>query len=753
MFPTINKEIRTSFRWYRRANLRNRHVYRCGDEGNCVYAVPIPSTQMIPFQLLAGIGATYGQSTPTQWRVKNLSGTQVANLDSMIGSLQVVQLGSPQRDIIILAEPLTLPVQLQGEALEMEITTAGGTYYSETFKPMCAEENGAAFVQNPSFVNGSTGWYYGNWSGFLTGVVEFNIELPGDAEFGDTYLVTDDANIYTWNGSSYDAVLASEDVMYSAGVGQPWYYYDGSIIRVATEEQEPVLAGGMPCWQDIEPVSVFFDLGAQMSGEQLVRFYVRFVSIDSGTMDVYVDGVQQLNLSTGSAGDLFDFELICDTDSVVEFRPSEGFAGCMSSFSVFNLTSIADCYHLLKWRSCGDVGNVRYVDTEFTNYLYLPASDKHFLGKPSPQITTENEDAADGGKVQTFVRIDTDWTLDALGFPWWLLDALTTLPAHDEVTLQLAGETEEDELINIRTNYEWADTCIAKADIVFQVDDPTIKTGCCDTFDPACISTCTTVYGIQGVHDLVEGEVYARSGSKTYATYLGFGGPPVDEEGFGTSTPCTSGLVQTQQADIPYAYFGDSGEWFTAANIDDIGSEDCEVGYVTVSANIMGAYAGQLQWSEDGTTWNDLLPAYPSAQWGSGVEILVPEEAQLVRIKVVGPDCPIAYSPAVAAPCGCIAFNLNDNLQAQCGSYPATITVLFIPTSMASLPAMGITVQADYRTNGGSWIPVTDLQVTGDYWAGGDIPYENEGDEVEVRVRVAGQFGCAYSMDTFICEP
>jgi hypothetical protein len=231
MFPKINAEVKSALRFYRKPELRNRNLQRCSEEGSCPPAVFMPNNLLMPFQLVAGMGDQFGHSTPTSWKVYDLEGTLVQDLSSYISSLQVLQFGGPDRDYIMLEEELFLSTALEGKYLEMEIVTQGGTYYSETFTPMCGSTE--EIVTDPE-----VGWANSDFDGLVTDILANTAALPSAPATGSSYLIIADHTIRTWNGTSYSSESAANgDYFTTDPAGGIWYIYTtvggwpGSSIR------------------------------------------------------------------------------------------------------------------------------------------------------------------------------------------------------------------------------------------------------------------------------------------------------------------------------------------------------------------------------------------------------------------------------------------------------------------------------------------------------------------------------------------
>lgn len=449
--PYINPSVKCAVRWYRKEEQRTRHTVDCKAHMElCPFAIIFPTAQVLPFQIIAGVEDTFGQSVPTQWHIRNLAGDVVANLSEYLIDLSVEQFTEPNRDYIILDEPITLTDEdvLAPGLYEMTITTAGGTYYSETFR-VCAD---------------------------------------------------------------------------------------------------------------------------------------------------------------------------------------------------------VTCLHKFTWSNCGDVGTQRYLGRSFTNILYL---DKEVveIGKPVPEFKIQTEQDKDGKDGAIFTRKIVRWALEVGKLPWYLLDALTEIPLHDTVTLQLAGETGEDILEEFSIEGSWeGDVCMANAAIGFIADEASLASGCCESFDVACPTPCLTADGVLDVHTPEVGDVFLlRRGQ--YATFYGIGDPEArDADGFGGYSPCPQRFAQTTQLGWEYAYYAE-GSWHAAVYINSILGYDC-VGTLTIDGNMMAQFGAQFQYSSDLITWTDIGPVFTSQALGSGVDITdVPDGANYFRIKMVGAECIAAYSQPLASPC------------------------------------------------------------------------------------------------------
>lgn len=651
--PSINPGIKTAFRWYHDPKFRARHTQMCHEElKECPFAIDVPQGTVLPFQILAGTGSSYGQSQPTSWKVYDLSGTEVADLTAHISNLQVLQFADPNRDIIMLEGELVLPVAFPTEPLEMEIVTAGGTYYSETFKPICGDP-GEMILDNPELSNPA--WSLGDYPGRVTGIIRDNGELPVSPAVGSTYLETEGAGfVYTWNGESYDAEDGDPSQFYAAVPTGPFFVVNEGVVSVVPENDWPINSFSGICFNATQhQVPLVFALAGLVSELTVVRLDLLafWGGVITGQLNVVVDGQTVHTAHSGNMNQTNEIVILVGPTSTITFTPTAGFRGCLQQFQLTPLSATLRCHHRLSWRSCGDFGTVHYKDNDFRNVLYLHR-DHNFVGSPTPRMDTDDEERSDGSNEEVFQRKEIDWTMNMDSMPWYLLDVVSDIPMHDDVRLTVAGESSYDTLETITVNHTWQNTCAAKVDIVFTVaGDATVAAECCPAFTPPCISYCVIADGIEGVDTPEVNKVYLRQNAKGYATYLGFDGPPVDEQGFGITSPCASGLARTTSDARPYMFWTGAA-WQLAAAIIDIYVNDCEAGDISIVGNVMPLYSVVVQYSNDGSAFTDLPGIYGSSEMGSGVDVEIPDGATHIRLKVVGlAGCLIAYGPSVENPC------------------------------------------------------------------------------------------------------
>lgn len=758
--PYANRSVKCAFRWYHRSNLRARRLSQCADLQECPRPLLFPQSQILPFQIFAGNDqdGTYGQSAPMTWVIKNMAGTVVFDMAAFIPLLVVEQFTgttpSFNRDYIILDLPITVPFAFaEGATYESEITTVGGTYYSETFTFVCAKF-GDNLLPSPIAIDEICDqWSYFPWAGMVAGVVADNGALPVSPPTSSDWICLDDGLIYSFNGVSYDTNPGGEGNYYSAGICEPiytWHLGTWSVVPPGINAPFDVTS---ICWHLGAEIPVGYNIGAFVAGETLVRLNLNlfYGSAFSGSMEIYVDNVLVYTYDSANNGQGVEIDVVIDTDSTIEFRPLPGYQGCLTQFEMRSLSGGIECYHKLTWSDCGDVGTNRYLYRDFTNILYLDAR-KDKLVYPTVTFKVRNRTDTTEGDIPEVQRKDVRWELEfERGVPWYLLDALTEIPLHRTVTLQLANEDNADALENVEVSGTWPkpDACLADCTFTFQLDEPTFKTGCCDGMDPACIEPCVNADGgLISVHfDFDPGQIgqVFLADDGTYATYWGLDQEEhvVDEFGFGAYTRCESGMATTPLAGYETVYYTGT-EWFNAVYITDVVVIDCERRIFNISGNVMAQYGVRVQWSDDGgSTWNNIGPAFTSDEIGSGVDIEFPDNAYQYRLTLVGgEDCVVASSLSKLNKCTCITFNVSPGALFGSGTFTPNEANL-------DLPSLNETLLAEYRLNGGSWVALGPLEATSGLWAwNGTLTY-TPGDLIEIQSRVLSQVDCAVSLESF----
>lgn len=146
-------------------------------------------------------------------------------------------------------------------------------------------------------------------------------------------------------------------------------------------------------------------------------------------------------------------------------------------------------YLKLKYRNSCDIDNLYYQDQNFYNILFLDAD----IGKPEYSVVAEGSENGDKEFMPTFQKVKKLYKIEVLA-PEYLVDALTLLPLHDNITLY--DKTGESSVIkNIVIEPEWLDyDCFAKVTITFE-QDYNSKTACCgNMIGTECLEPTYTVY-------------------------------------------------------------------------------------------------------------------------------------------------------------------------------------------------------------------------------------------------------------------
>ena len=315
-----------------------------------------------------------------------------------------------------------------------------------------------------------------------------------------------------------------------------------------------------------------------------------------------------------------------------------------------------ECFHVLTWRNCGDIGTQRYRYRDFTNVMYFDR--KSFIGHPAGLVTIETQAGERGSESRITARKDVTWKLQIPDLPWYKLDALSEVPLHKTVTLMKAGRSGADDLSEIAFSYTWpeGEVCsVQKSELTFQLNESPFVSACCDSFDPPCAVSCITAYDQYPSDDeLVLDEIYLLPNGG-YGTYYSTEQVehPVNALGFGDIARCPARLATITGIGIVY-YTGT--EWEPVLTLVDleIGSSPEEI---ILTGTAMQQYGVQVQWSDDNVTFYDVDMPFTSDQFASGITVVVPEGAQYFRVKLVGTDCDIETSNVLtygyAEPYGC----------------------------------------------------------------------------------------------------
>lgn len=743
MHPWINREVKCAFRWYRSPRLRYRNRAGANDpdaSSECPSALPFPARTILPFQALLSPSTT----SIASWQVKDLSGNVVADLATSIPELALQWYAAPSRAIVCLEEPLVITTLPEG-VFEMEITTAEGEVaYSETFE-LLAACNGH-LLTNSDLSLGASGWSHpAPFNNVLAAIANNSLLPTSGMQVFDAYLCTGDNLIYVWNGTSFDANTPANGSYW--GLTTPgtsyWRYTGGAFVL---HNPLPLyLEAPSACWTGVADV---FPLAYTVPSEYLpglvrLTFSVWRGSPIIGSVTVTAGGQVLGTFSQADNGVLQTFLVHLQPGATIDFVPSSGFAGCIDRPKFYEVADGSECMTRLQWWNCGDLGTVAYNigSGAFTNILYLRDAGTSLLAgvnDQTPQVEEETERMQDGSSISVRRRKEVEWRLEIGWVPWHVIDALSEMIVSGERRIQVPWGDEADEMITARMETQWANKdSLATGAVLFRVDEATSASGCCSSFAMICHTPCVTADGVVNIDELVEGDIYLLDDGRA-ATYCG---PeceePVDEFFFKDHIKCPYGYAMLRDGRlVRYA----EGVWQSAVDLFSVEAiNDCA--QYSVIAILPTGYTGRMEWTDDGQTWRQFGAPFTAAEGAAGIVFDRPTDAMYLRVVAMGHECDLGVSLPVPAPCACPVINFNANLEANCGSLPANVTINAIPFNREGgdalpMPAMGEEVTMFYRIDGGAWVPM-EVQTPGSpntYYAITGVPYATAGEELEVMV-------------------
>lgn len=524
--PWVNRESKTTLRWYADPRLLNRQRPACkpaNGEDLCPWALSVPNRTIIPFQ----VRATAGASVATSWKVNDLEGNEVIDLSANLGDLQFADYANPPRTVIMLEEPL-LHADLTEGRYEMVIVTDQGTYYSETFEVMCGKELGEMENSDQSDITTFTNWGYDSYSGIYTATFLGAGDPATDGTFvGEKRINLTDNLLYTWNGTAWSSSTPVNGSYWIDEPGGTWYTYGGGGWQGVA--QDPMVHDGdNTCWYDglaMVPWE-YTPSSTTLPGYVLLTFTVFRGSPITGSLALYVGGVLIDTYTDSENGSQQSVFVYLNEGDTIRFVPSGGFNGCLFNSSFTEYSDGTECAYSLSWRNCGDLGTVAYADNDFRNHLYLNPTSKQAvdLTDPTPVFKIGSETDDRQSDVFTQVRKDIDWKLIAK-LPWYVIDALTEAAACDDVTMRPPYATGDDPITDLRFALTWDDKCLGTLEMTFKADDATVSDNCCTAFDEPCegdgYANFTSSYAASG--DLYietdSGYYSVRAADGTVATY------------------------------------------------------------------------------------------------------------------------------------------------------------------------------------------------------------------------------------------
>jgi hypothetical protein len=331
-----------------------------------------------------------------------------------------------------------------------------------------------------------------------------------------------------------------------------------------------------------------------------VRVTVTVSGMTTGTLTVEVPDTA-ISVAITEDG-TYDITSLNEAGYTIELTPSGGFDGCVTSALMECALDASECYYRLDWSSCGNIGNT-YLTGGLTHSMMF--EQLVYPVRPSPEVTVESRQRADGSVVQTTRRRETTWELQIGLVPWYVADALAELSLYDNVQLRPVGGG-ADTLTNVEVvvdNEEDFAECWQTVTIRFQIDPAAVA--CCDEFTRPCKTTCVDAGGFTDFHTPVEGTAYLLPGSSEYANYNG--------SGFDTPVACASGLANIFDAgsmgtDFGYTVYFDlnTGAWIAVAIIEDTTVTAVVDGCtLNISATVPEGYAAILQYLNADDEWVD----------------------------------------------------------------------------------------------------------------------------------------------------
>lgn len=724
-FDALSNQPKTPLRWYTDIDLQHHRTKNCAGHG-CEFGILTYNRALPKFQIWVASGAV-----PTSWKVYDLQGVEVADITSDLGLLQRAEFAAMDY-LTYNAEDLS--VSLPQEPLYSVLVVGGATYWSDLFRPLCP-------AGDPIFTGdtGSIPQGFGLWNQAATyepwRLEDYEFYLDGStstpgaptnpdwafegaqvANYGDNLLYTYTGGV--WVGAVPDC--RSDDQWFDSTDGA-W-----RLFNTGTNSWQS--SGAVPAAAQ-EGFGISFDGSSNVDLEVVHSLdelpclgrWVRFEfdsQMTSGTLRWRIETaegevVAQANNIFASMN--FSIQAFVETGYVMRIIGTAGAVGSLGAMAMTYTCAedSSDCHMRLRWTSCGNVGNL-YYEEGFEQEYFLPSES--YIARQTPTTVIETEEDGMKNPVETFRRTDTEYAI-AIGYvPWPVLDAISQVPLHDTVQLVLENDRGTVALTGFRLESEWDEVggdCLANVTLYFRlVADQAATAACCSTFDPPCRESCVTAYGVNGTHDLIEGQVYLMEDG-TYATYYGLESEePVDEDGFGAKTACASKLAQTEQPDLPWVYYSGT-TWNPLAVITSISPEDCGTTPVlyTIAGSIMPRYAGQLQWTANGSTWTNIGVPYTRAELLAGVEVEFPATALSIRIEVVvGDDCVLGESLVTPLTCACPEpFTFTPNPENLCGG--ATLDAaggLFVASTLEE-------IEVETKVDGGAWTPTT-YQLSGSFY-------------------------------------
>ena len=569
-----------------------------------MYKLMWKSDSLMPFQFIR----PFSMSLVTSWKLYDGPGVGATELVDLTGQIDKLNYkathlttGASVQYVTYLGAPLD--ALLDAGTYYMRIVSGGVTYYWEPLLIVCD-----SFGPNvlPDFTDGlladdntDAPWYVGDWSKILARLKVSAGAPAEDGTFtGEQVGCIGDGNLYTWNGASWaSSLVGASQGWYDLSTGN-WYVYSGGWLGDASAPL--VLDGDGACWNGDANVPIAISMDGYGCTGGNVRVTVTVLGMTTGTLTVEVPDTA-VSVAITEDG-TYDITSLNEAGYTIELTPSGGFDGCVTSALMECALDASDCFYRLDWSNCGNIGNT-YLMGGLTHSMMF--EQLVYPVRPSPEVTVESRQRADGSVVQTTRRRETTWELQVGLVPWYVADALAELSLYDNVQLRPVGGG-ADTLTNVEVvvdNEEDFAECWQTVTIRFQIDPAAVA--CCDEFTRPCKTTCVDAGGFTDFHTPVEGTAYLLAGSSEYANYNG--------SGFDTPVACASGLANIFDAgsmgtDLLYTVYFDlnTGAWIAVAIIEDTTVTAVVDGCtLNISATVPEGYAAILQYLNADDEWVD----------------------------------------------------------------------------------------------------------------------------------------------------
>lgn len=487
-FPNLNGQIKVPLRFYSDERLTSWNALACkATFAACPYTIVTPQDALPPFQFWKDPST----ATITSWEVYDTAGGgPLADLTSDAGLIEQVELSDVDYWVYsgtALDTPLPTADPNVGLYCRIEFSD-GTTYWSELFRTTCETPSDSSPVFEWDFDEDGPliGWGVGS-----SGNEADDTYSAGDGDpiiidppNGWVVINTVDFNVYTYDEITdtwSSEAPAPDDYRLVASTGT-WLVFSGGVWIEMVSPPFTVSGSGV-CYiagNNSDDLGLVYDGIDYGTGPWTV--IVEVGSISAGSVDLIIGDVTQA-LSVGTN----EVTVENIADDTINFAIT-GFTGCILSVRVSRADADLLCNLKLEWTNCGNVGNIYYEDG-FTNTLFLDRGAE--VIRPTIAIVTDNTENGRKDQIQDFFRKEVEYRIPLGDVPWHIADAISEIPGHDTVTLTLKYGQGSVTMTRIRVVQTWPEgnntnDCYQRLDLFFQVDEATVSTACCDTFDRPC---------------------------------------------------------------------------------------------------------------------------------------------------------------------------------------------------------------------------------------------------------------------------